>query len=384
MGDEDIGILIQPTFAIIVEHWSSFDAIRQSEAYTMISKLLKAHPIIVRKMVNHIPSLATIPLMSKFEEEIGKLRAQADTRHQLIAFGQRCQDENSAVVRRALIEMEVYLNEHQEFLHNTAVNEQPEPVVSHLIRALLDACVRFTVDGSDIVSLCARCVGLIGCLDYTKTEVTKEERVMLLLSNFADSDETVDFLMMFIRKVLVKVFLSASNSRSQGFLAYAMQDLLKFCHFDKTTIHRSRDMPCSSNYVRWMELPESVRNTLMPFLTSKYIVNSSVSQHEEEYPIYRRHLSHGQWIRTLTFDLLRKGTGENPKHIFPVFIKIVRLQDISISSFLLPHIVLNVAAGGTDLQRQCIRQEMLTILESPLQDAITDSSEALLACSQVC
>lgn len=383
VGEDQIGALIQPTFAIVAEHWSSFDSTRQNAIYSMISRLIQTHSTVVRNMVNHIPSLAPIPLMSKFEVELGRLKSQIDVRHHLMAFSQRCQDENATVVKRALVELEIYLCEFQGTLHVAAVNEQPESFVSSLVRTILDACIRFNSDGQAISVLCARCLGLIGCLDPTRIEAAKDERVMLLLSNFSKAEETTDFLLFFIRKVLVKVFLSASNPRSQGFLAYAMQELLSFCHFDGSIIGRVRDAPSNPNYVRWMELPESTRNTLIPFLSSKYIVTSGMLQTEAEYPIYKLGIAHGQWLRIFALDLLQKGTGDNPKHIFPVLSRVIRLQDVSLSSFLVPYLVLNVVVGGTIDQMSKIGRELFLILKSPLPDTGCATRDALLSCSQV-
>ena len=383
VSEDEVCVLVQPTFAIIAEYWSSFDITRQSGAYSMISQLLRKHSTIIRTMVNHIPSLAQIPLMSKFEEELGRLKAQTDVKHQYIAFQQRCQDENATVVKRALVELELYLCEFQGVLHTAAISEKTEDFVSPLIRAILDACIRLGAHRDDISILCARCLGLVGCLDPTRIEASKEENTVLLLSNFDKVEETTDFVVLFIRKILVKAFLSASNPRSQGFVAYAMQELLRFCQFDNSNLCRSRDMPYSTNYVRWMELPESMRNRLTPFLRSKYVVTSGMSQAILEYPIYKPGIGHGLWLRTFVLDLLRKGTGDNPKHIFPVLSKIIRLQDIAVSAFLIPYLVLNVVVGGTDTQNIEIGRELLIILERPLPDSTTRERDALLSCSQV-
>ena len=349
----------------------------------MISRLLKTHSAVVRKLVNHIPSLGSIPLMSKFEEEIGRLKAQTDVRHHYIAFTQRCQDENAVVVKRALVELETYLYENQGVLHSTAVNEQPDGFVSELIRALLDSCIRFEFDADGITTLSARCLGVIGCLDSTRIEAVREENTMLLLSNFSKAEETTNFLVFFIRKVLVQAFLSATNLRSQGFLAYAMQELLRFCQFDKLVPQHSHNAPYNNNYIRWMELPESLRNMLSPFLASKYVVTPGLSQAVVGYPIYKQSISHGHWLRSFSFDLLQKGTGDNVELIFPVLSKIVRLQDVSVSSFLLPYLVLNVVIGGTEDHVLETGHELLKVLESPLADGNSPFRDALLSCSQV-
>jgi len=383
LGEDEIGTLVDPTFAIVAQHWNYLDSGTQTQAQEMISQLLKSHAGMIRDIVNTIPSLAGIPLMSKFEEELGKFRAQMDLKHQYQAFSQRCQNENITVVARALIELEAFLEKHQDFLHEAAVSEQPDPVVAQLTRSILDACVLFSESHTDISSLCARCLGLIGCLDPTRIEAVKEKREMLVVSNFGDEYETIDFIVFFLQEVLVKAFLSASSPKAQGFLAYAMQELLGFCGFTASVTLRPRVVHMSGNYARWVALPESVRNTLTPFLTSKYVVTPGVAQAMCVYPLYTSKISHGQWLRVFVYDLLRNGVGENPQMIFPVFALLIRTQDISISNFLFPFAALNVIVDGTERQKLQVGKELLAVLRHSLPEDSTATRENTVLCSQV-
>ncbi len=383
LGEDEIGTLVDATFAIVAQHWDSLDPRTQMRAHEMISQLLKSHAGMIRDIVNTIPSLAGIPLMSKFEDELGRFRAQMDLKHQYQAFSQRCQNENVTVVARALIELEAYLEKHQDFLHEAAVSEQPDPVVAQLTRSILDACVLFSECHTDISSLCARCLGLIGCLDPTRIEAVKEKREMLVVSNFGEEYETIDFVVFFLQEVLVKAFLSATSPKAQGFLAYAMQELLGFCGFTASVTLRPREVHMSGTYARWVALPESVRNTLTPFLTSKYVVTPGVAQASFFYPLYTSKMSHGQWLRGFVYDLLRKGKGENPQMIFPVFALLIRTQDISISNFLFPFAALNVIVDGTERQKQQVGEELLTVLRHSLPEGSTAARENTVFCSQV-
>ena len=227
LGEDEILTLIDPTFAIIAQHWESFHHELQIKTHEAVSQLMRSHSTIVRDAVATIPSLSSIPIMTKFEEEIRKFKDQMDIKHHYEAFIKRCQSENATVVIRALIELESYLTKNQQFLHEAAMHEQPHPIVGRLIRSILDACVLFHESYEKIPILCARCIGAIGCLDPTRIEAAKDKKAMLVLSNFDKADETKDFVIFFFCEVLVKAFLSTTNPRSQGFLAYAMQQLLK-------------------------------------------------------------------------------------------------------------------------------------------------------------
>ena len=61
---------------------------------------------------------------------------------------------------------------------------------------------------------------MIGSLDPTKVDITEVKKEMIVLANFATGPETFDFIMFMIQEVLVKAFLSTTDTRSQGLLSY--------------------------------------------------------------------------------------------------------------------------------------------------------------------
>ncbi|KAI9830439.1 MAG: hypothetical protein M1819_005691 [Sarea resinae] len=382
LEEVDLESLVDSTFAIVVQYWDSFGPVAQERAYAMIAHLLKEYPTLVRDVVHTIPSLASIPLMSKFEAELARLKSSTDLSHQYEAFIDRCKNENMTVVFRALTELEQFLQEHQSFLQDSAVNEQPNPVVAGVLRSVLDACVKFKEGRPDFAILCAKCIGLIGCLDPNRVEAVRDKRDILVLSNFERADETVDFVLFFLQDILVKAFLSATNSKQQGFLSYGMQELLKFCGLDDTVTFRTRDTQSNTNYRRWIALPEPIRNTLTPFLSSRYVVAAIASPDECTYPIYDTKMSHGSWLRKLVIDLLQKSNGDNAGMIFSVCSRVIRWQDISIANFLLPFAALNVVVGGTEKQLDEVVTELLAVLSQQLQNGSHIEMENLKLCSE--
>ncbi|KAL8849305.1 MAG: hypothetical protein Q9221_005715 [Calogaya cf. arnoldii] len=376
-GADEILSLIDPTFAIVVQYWDSLTPHSQTKAYDMISELLGTHATSVREQVQTIPSLSSIPLMAKFDGEISSFKLQMAPKRQLQALIQRSNHENLTVVLRALVELEVFLQQHQSFLHESSISEHPDLVVSELARTLLDISIRYNESDDTIVILSARCLGLLGCLDPTRIEAPRESQELLVLSNFQDAKETVDFVIFFLQEVLVKAFLSATNPRAQGFLAYAMQELLKFCGLNGP--HTSHQDP---KYLRWVNLSESVRNTLTPFLNSKYVITAAAVQPEVKYPIYRSTMGHGLWLRTFVYDLLQKGHGDNIVELFQVFSRIIRTQDTHISTFLLPFAVLNMVISGIQRQQLEVAEELLTVLSHPLPEGDIAAKNNLLQCSQ--
>ena len=378
---DDIESLVDPTFAIIAQHWDTFEPEVQQRAHDMISNLLKSYSDMIREMVNTIPSLGDIPLLSKFESELGKLKAQWDPRHRFQAYVKRCQSENVTVVARAIIELGPYLENHQSFLQTSAVSAKPDPVIGQLVRSLLNACLRFSEDEPAIAVNCAKCLGLIGCLDPTRVEAAEENKEIFMLSNFADVNETIEFLIVFMQEVLVKTFLSTTDSLSQNLLAYVMQELLRSCGFTPANTIR-RDLQPDMLYRKWINIPESTRSTLVPFLTSKFVLEALPPLVECKYPIYSVQVGHSTWLRFFVLDLLGKAQGDNASTVFSLCKRIIRRQDIAIPNFLLPFAALNVILEGPTEQKNEIAQELLHILSLSLPDNQAER-ENLIMCSNV-
>lgn len=384
LGEEDVESLIDRTFSIITQNWDAFHSGTQRLAYDAIEHLLKNHSELIRTVVNTIPSLASIPLMSKFEAELAKLKEQMDLRHQYQAFVRRFENENVNVLVQTLTELVPFLEKNQAFVHKSAISEQPDPIIAQLTRFVLDVCVRFNESREDIGALCAQCLGLIGCLDPSKIETVREKRDIVVTSNFERADETVNFILYFLQEVLVKAFLSTTNTKAQGFLAYAMQQFLRFCEFGTGVTFRHQDVQSNDIYRRWIALPESVRNVLTPFLTSRYFVTASIVKAEYTHPIYSPKTTYGTWVRDLVLDLLGKGNGENVTMIFPVFSRVITAQDLSIPNFLLPFTALNVVVEGDERECDELKREIITVLEQPLPSESHVARETLISCSQAC
>lgn len=383
LSEEDLEPIIDQTLAIVIRYWDKLTDESRNRACQLIDHILTNHSSLVRDTFNTMPSLASIPEMAVFDAKINDMRAQMDVRSQFLALIRRCQSENATVVEQALMELSPFLSANEEFLHDSVLSEQPDPVIAQLTRSLLDCCVKFSTTSDSITLLSARCLGLVGCLDPNRVETIKEKKDILVLSNFDRMEETVAFILFFLQHVLVDAFLSASNTRAQGFLAWAMQGLLKFCKLNAVMTQRSRDLQGDEKYQRWMELPESIRNTLTPFLTSTYTVTVVANHTEVNYPLFSPRLTHSEWLRTLVQDLLQTGNGDNAKMVFSISSRVVKGQDISISSFLLPFTVLNRIVGGTEQEQQNLQDELMSVLSHPIPETNNNARETILSSSQV-
>ena len=383
LEEDDVSMMIETTFSIVVLSWDALQLTTRERACAMMDHLATNHATVIQEKIALLPSLATVPQLSRLEAGFSKMRAEMDVRQKFQAFSRRCQRENATVVTQALRELLPYLRRHQTVLHELAVSEQSDPLVSGLMRSLLDSCVKFAGTQPRIADLCAQCIGLIGCLDPNRVEAVRENQDILMVSNFEKAEEAVDWVVFFLQEILVKAFMSATNPRSQAFLGYAMQELLKFCNLDTTITSKGRDAQTNANYRRWIALPEAVRNSLTPFLTSNYVITANAANVECTYPIFPSKPSHGLWLRTFVVDLLQKGEGENAQMVFPVCSRVVRGQDISIASFLFPFVALNVIVSGMDEHGQQIGNELLEVLRYDEGSSSHSEKENLKLCSEV-
>lgn len=379
----DVVDLVDQTFALIVQHWSGLSSDIQQTVYDSIGEMLKTHSNLIREKVITIPSLAAIPLMSKFDSEIQRLKEHERPEIHLRAFTRRLSDENASIVAQALRELVPWLETNQSIIHEATVSEQPQAFIAEVVRALLDACTTYAGHNAEIVDLAAQCMGIIGCLDPNRVEVTSSKRQVLVLSNFEKASEVIDWVAIMLEDIVVPAFKSATNARKQGFLAYVMQELVRFCGFNEVAAVRIRASQASPASLRWMEMPESVRNTLMPFLSSRYFLstNTDVKPPPRSYPVFPQASSYSNWLRTWVYDMLWRGKGENVEMVFRVLARIIRGHDLTISVFLLPYVALNIVIGGTVQEAKDVSAELLTVLST---ESTTESEKEILRqCSEV-
>jgi serine/threonine-protein kinase ATR len=382
---EETMLVVDQTFALIVQHWSLFSADTHAKAHKAIGDIIVQHNAQLRARIEYLPSLAGIPMLSKIEGELVKFKNMVETIKIFHAFGNRCKDQNSVVVRQALRELVPFLDANQEELHQSVVGQKALPVLAALTRSLLDASVRFSEDHSDITILCAQCLGIIGGLDPYRVETVREKKRVLMLSNFSRRDEDIDFVALLLEQVLVRVFLSTTNAKAQGWIAYVMQEMLKHCGFSALRGAKPRSSQNSTEAQRWNSIPEAVRTVLTPFLDSKYSVNMNPALQYEgaKYPIFHPRLGHATWLQTFVYDLLRKGQGVNVEMVFPVLARIIRGYDLSIATFILPFAALNVIVSDNEENMTNVGRELLEVLQADLSTMEQLEVSTTKQCSEV-
>jgi serine/threonine-protein kinase ATR len=381
LQSEDIARIVDQSFALVLRHWYKLSPELQQTIHDRIGDLVKNHNQVIQANIMTLPSLRSIELLAKYGSEIDRLKSQESVESQCKAFANRLRHESKVVVVQTLHEVVPWLEEKQDFVHEAALSEQPVIVVCELLRALLDATSNCSEDSEEAAELCGKALGIIGCLDPNRLEVTRKKQRVMVLSNFDKAIEVIDWAISLLENVLVKSFRSVSNSRAQGFIAYVIQELLKFCEFSDGTI-LTRASQASSAQHKWQEMPEHVRITLTPFVKSRYIIasNQTLTAPNRTYPSFTADTGHSNWLRSLVYDLMWKAKGENAKMVFPLIARIVRGHDLSIANFMLPYCILNVVLGGTVTEFKGVSDEIQAVLGCQPTD--TAEQECVKLCSQ--
>lgn len=389
LEEEDVEMLGETTFHIISQNWPSFDSESRQKAVTVLTSLIEEYPSYFEQNIQKLPTIGHIAELSDVEARLQPFRKPVDVRTAFAIYAERLRHENSGVVLQALTELSQYLLEHQDFLQTSATSEQPDTVVTVLMRALLDCNAKYNGVEANLSTLCTECIGSFGCLDSNRLDATRVRRQFVVLTNFEDTEEMKDFVLFTLEEVLVEKFLSASSdTKLQGFLSFAMQELLDKCDFRAACLMPESNTPeAQETYYKWQRLPESVRNILTPFLNSKYML-APMTWQQISYPVFRPgRMMYGNWLRPFVTDLLHREQSPMANIIFRPLCRLIRVRDFSIGEFLLPYAVLHVIIGDQSSQsdRDNVMTELRVVLEYQLpQDATSAQREDMKLCCEVC
>lgn len=369
LEEEDVEALIETTFYIIGQYWSSFDQETQDKSKTLLQLFLDHHGEILDSTIDKLPSLGHITELSEFWKKFDARRSPLDSRNAFLVFIERILHENAGVVQQGLVELSACLRQHQGYLQTSALSEQPDPVVTELSRALLDCASKYNNINLDVSRLCAECIGLMGCLDSNRLDTVREQREFIVLSNFIDAYETTNFVAFMLEEVLVKSFMSTTDVSLQGFLSYVLQELLDRCDYKTAVAAQGTDDQNEHVYRKWLGMPESVRDVLVPFLTSRYRL-APMPRPIVEYPILRAGRSYPNWLRQFTLDLLHKGQNLFADILFEPLCRAIRVKDLSVAIFLLPYLVIHITLGelAAAQEKDAVWNELLLILQQDVPE----------------
>ena len=383
---QDLGPYVGPTSAFFVMKWPTFSSAGKEDARACINYIVCDMGVKLGASLDEVVDLTSIPQLGAAQRTLATYRKAWGPPDQLEKILYRLASENVVVCMQALQELKAFMTVHQpKFTRSLASGDYFDPLIGRIVSALFAAACRDGEDADSIRTCAFECLGILGAVDPDRFELSSGEAKIVVWENFVEEAESFSFVLHLIADVLVGAFRSTSDIKYQGHLAFAIQELMRFCKFSPGLV----GMPGSSSSsiplkvrLRWDSLPKQMLGTLSPLLSSRYTLEAPPPK-EANLPVYPTMKTYREWIQTWTTHLLTRTSGERANAIFNVFYPIVGDRDVGIVRHLLPHLVLHVLVSGQDDDVSNIRSELLAVLGDQIDADWHSTSDKKLLSAQV-
>jgi serine/threonine-protein kinase ATR len=374
-----------PTSASLVSYWQSLSPYGREVAGKIMRYLVfDVGNGADAEGLDEIVDVSTIGGLSDVQARLHAIRRGWSVEVRLYRLLERISSDSLTVTLQALKEVRSLLDEQRNFFQCLASGDFFDPLIGRTLRILSSVAAR-DVDGMEDVRLVAfECIGAIGALDPDRLDFGMGDSSPIVLKDFADEDESILFAMHLIKDVLVSAFRSTSDMGYQTNLAYAIQELLKFCQFNVSLMSSGRFTTSASlkARTRWDSLPKHVLEVITPLLESRYTMKEK-SLPSFELPIYPQYGTYREWLQQWTTWLISEAKGEAQK-IFQPFRSVVRNKDVGVAHHLLPHLVLHTLVFGEQEKIWSIRSEILAVLQDQVNEKSPSSEDKKLLSARVC
>jgi serine/threonine-protein kinase ATR len=385
LGPVEVGPLVGPTSAALVNAWKSFSQKAKEVAAESMKYIVQEIGKSIGDHLDDIVDVSSIPELSLIHNHMQGLRSKWQPKERLQRLLERTTSENISVAIQSLGELRAFLLEEIRGLVPELVSGAIfDPLVGQLVGTLFVAACR-DGDGIEPLKLLAyECIGVLGAVDPDRCELPGAPSRIIVKNNFTDEDESIQFALHLICDLLVGAFRSTSDIKHQSFLAYAIQELLKFCQFKPALVGVGAGTSVPNRVRnRWKGLPKHILETVTPLLEGKFALNIR-SDLDIKHPIFQHQQTYREWIQLWTVYLIDKASGPTAKTIFGVFRSAARNKDAGVAHHLLPHLVLNILIGGNEEDAQEIRTELIAVLEDQINHESKFSPDKKLLSAQVC
>lgn len=347
MDEADVPNLLDTTLWVITYHWTCFDDSSKQQAHEVLDAIWETNRHDLVKATASMTTFGHLPDLEKHRERLKELPGSDFTRQDIFrTFRRRLRHEHPGVIEQVLTELLELLRQHQDYIQAVALTDQPKSFIPGLTRSVLDCAAKYNGWQPGIMRLCAECMGMIGCLDSNRMESNREQKRFIVSYNFEDVKETSDFVCFMLENVLVKAFLSTTDTKFLSRLSWVMQELMA-----KTGIRiacQTQGQGHHENlYKRWRNFSDITKEVLTPFLSSEFIISSGMNGQETKYPVFNPQKSYESWLKTFVLDLLRDPQNQHCQILFPPLCRLIKVQDPCVSEFLLPYVVLHAVIGKT-------------------------------------
>jgi len=373
-----------PTSASLVSYWQSLSPYGRGVAGNIMRYLvLEIGNDVDTEGLDDVVDVSPIGELSDVQTGLHAIRRGWSVEDRLYRLLERVSSDSLTVTLQALKEVRSLLDEQRNFFQCLASGDFFDALIGRTLRILSSVAAR-DVDGMEEVRLVAfECIGAIGALDPDRLDFGMGDSRPIVLRDFADEDESILFAVHLIRDVLVSAFRSTSDMGYQTNLAYAIQELLKFCQFNVSLMSSGRFTTSASlkARTRWDTLPKHVLEIITPLLESRYTMKEKPLP-TFELPIYPQYGTYREWLQQWTTWLISEANGEAQK-VFQPFRSVVRNKDVGVAQNLLPHLVLHTLVSGEEGKIGGIRSEILAVLQDQVNERSPSSEDKKLLSAQV-
>jgi serine/threonine-protein kinase ATR len=333
--------------------------------------------------VQDFADLSGIPELASAQKRLIQIR-KPEFSSRLDNLSLRIASENEAVSFQALRETRLLFAAERKKLHALSVGDAFNPAVGRMARALIRVAVRARDSSDETSGLAFDCIGSLGAVDPDRLEMPPDDSTYTPMSNFSDPDDSIQFALHLIEDVLVGAYRASNDTAHQTALAYAIQELVKFCGFDTSLLGatsggtRTMDKKVRE---RWDRLPKAVIETIVPFLASRFALHKNTQPVALNGPVYSTVTTYRAWVSTWALSLIER-TADTASTIFGAFRMVMRNRDVGVAQKLLPHLVLNALLSPSGGGQDDVLREIRSVLEDQLKQEYSFTPEARLLCAQ--
>lgn len=376
--------VIGQTGAALLAAWPRFGPAEKKEAAAILKYIVIDSETELR---GHISALPSLEALSKDIPEIcarlRTVRGNWGAEQVLKNLLSRVASEHAAICLQSLHDLKAFLLQRRDYMFSITSGSVFDGLVGEMVSVLFSTATRTDDQHAEMRDLCFECMGVLGAVDPDRFEQPSEEPIRPLLHNFEDEDEAVELAVRLVSDLLVSSFRATDDTKHQAALAFAIQELLKFCGFTPSLVHQTGISPPSVKAkARWSNLPKAVVDTVAPLLNSKYSVEHGQPT-SRSHPVYNHTDSFRDWIQSWATQLILAVKGERAKTLFGTLRAVIRGDDLTIAQYILPHLVLNIMISGPTRDQQMISQEFQAVLEDQVQPTSGFDAERKLLTAQV-
>ncbi|WVQ68017.1 uncharacterized protein L199_006223 [Kwoniella botswanensis] len=363
----DVGPFVGRTTGALIANWYTFGPHERDIAAKIINDIAD-NVKDLSQYVDEIVGLDDIPELQSAATRLTARRRKAKVQDHISKVLDRTDSKNVAIATASTRELKSLLLNRQAEIETLVRGDTFDGVMSRLMTNLLSTATR-DGDCQELRALSYECMGIIGALDPDRLGLSSDTGTMTIAANFTEPEESKDFALHLIRDLLVDAFRATNDTKHQTHLAYAIQELLKFCGFSPKILHSSEKVSTRTRD-RWESIPKDQLETLTPLLESRFSISDGPIK-TYSHPIYSSAPTYREWLQNWTTDLIGKVmsmAGDGPstrdsKTIFGAFRGVLKNQDVTVAHHLLPHLVLNVLLSGLRNYRLEISSEINAVLQ---------------------